>query len=157
MRKLALFDLDNTLNTTCYRKKLVPHHDIRNNAEWLPWHKAFHSEPLNLRLITTAAAYKDAGFEIAIVSNRDNSLIEETRVKLANAGWPMDCRYHLSSIDDHRHPSQWKLETIQNLLDYAEPIEVHVFDDDKSVLMKLGERFRFNRDVQFIPHNIQFE
>ena len=157
MRKLALFDLDNTLNTTRYRKKLVPHHDIRNNAEWLSWHEAFHSERLNLSLITTAAAYKDAGFEIAVVSNRDSSLINETQVKLVNTGWPKDCRYHLRSIDDNRHPSQWKLETIQNLLDYAEPIEVHVFDDDKSVLLKLGERFRFNRNVHFIPHNIQFE
>ena len=157
MRKLAFFDLDNTLNTTSARKKLVPHHDIRNNTEWLPWHEAFHSERLNLPLITTAGGYKDAGFEIAVVSNRVSSLIEETRIKLVNSGWPKDCRYHLRSIDDHRHPSQWKLETLQNLLYYAEPIEVHIFDDDKSMLMGLSERFRFNREVHIIPHNVVFK
>lgn len=157
MKRLALFDLDNTLNTTSSRKKLVPHDDIRNNAAWLPWHEAFHSERLNLPLITTACGYKDAGFELAVVSNRDNSLIDETRIKLINTGWPKDCRYHLRAIDDHRHPSQWKRETIENLLAYAEPVEVHIFDDDKSVLMKLQERFRFSRSVFIVPHHILFE
>lgn len=158
MKRLALFDLDNTLNTTSNRKPLVPYHDIRNNAEWLPWHAAFHSERLNLPLIATASAYKAAGFQIAIVSNRDLSMAGETSIKLITSGWPKECRYHLRSIDDHRHPSEWKLDTIQKLVDYAEPLELHLFDDDKSVLMKLAEQYRFSRDsVNFIPHYVNFE
>lgn len=157
MRKLALFDLDNTLYTTKHRVHLIPNHDIRNNAQWLEWHTAFHSEKLNLPLIKTADAYKKAGFDIGVVSNRIESLREETRINLVLAGWPTECRYHLRALDDNRLPSMWKIQTIFNLLSYMEPVEVHIFDDDKKVLTSLVEIYCNEPSVNIIPHTICFE
>lgn len=40
--KIAIFDLDGTVNTTTNRKHLIPPRDqIRNNAAWQEWHGAF--------------------------------------------------------------------------------------------------------------------
>lgn len=87
MLKLALFDLDGTLNTSKARKEFIPE-NIRDNSAWLRWHQAFRMERLNPSLIRTAAAYAHAGYSIGVVSNRDSSLITDTSIYLNNSGFP---------------------------------------------------------------------
>lgn len=155
MRKLALFDLDGTINTSKARNTLIPE-NVRDNASWLPWHKAFRMERLNLGLIKTAAAYSDAGFIVSVVSNRDNSLITDTCTYLHNSGFP-DARYHFRFAEDNRHPSTWKEQTVRNLLAYIGPVEVHHFDDDKKALDRLADAYRHSLDVKYIPHLVKWE
>lgn len=155
MLKLALFDLDGTLNTSKTRKEFIPENP-RDNAAWLRWHQAFRMERLNLPLIKTAAAYADAGFTISVVSNRDESLIRDTSIYLNNSGFP-DARYHLRSLDDNRYPATWKEQTIRNLLAYGEDIEVHHFDDDKQAISKLADAYRHSLKVRYIPHLITWD
>lgn len=155
MRKLALFDLDGTINTSKARKQFIPE-NTRDNAAWLPWHKAFRMERLNLDLIKTAAAYASAGFTVSVVSNRDDSLVTDTSIYLNNSGFP-DARYHLRSAADNRYPSTWKEQTIRSLLAYAGRVEVHHFDDDKKALDRLADIYRHSLDVKYIPHLIKWE
>lgn len=155
MKRLALFDLDGTLNTSSARKDFVPENAFVNSA-WLEWHKAFRIERLNLSLIRTASCMAGAGYEIGVVSNRDESVSRDTCIYLENAGFP-GAMYHLRSADDDRKTKDWKVTTVYNLLAYAGPVEVHMFDDDLPALKKLTERFQFNRSVQFIPHHITFK
>lgn len=155
MKKLALFDLDGTINTSSARSALVPA-DSRNNEAWLGWHKAFRMERLNLPLIKTASAMAGAGYDIGVVSNRDVSVADDTRIYLKNSGFP-DARYHLRNAEDHRKTKDWKFSTVHNLLVYAGPVEVHMFDDDKAALKALYERFQFSQDVRFIPHLVEFK
>lgn len=154
MRKLVLFDLDKTLNGSKARVKFIPE-DTKVNANWLPWHKAFRGERMNLPLILTAAAYKAAGYDVAVVSNRDSSLTMDTRSYLQHAGFPL-ARYFLRDIDDNRTTRMWKVATINSILAYAEPMEVHLFDDDKGVLQDLREQYAFNKEILFIPHLVEF-
>ena len=155
MRKLALFDLDGTINTSSARSALVPENRT-NNAAWLGWHKAFRMERLNLSLIHTASCMSAAGYEIGVVSNRDESVMQDTHIYLKNSGFP-DARYHMRSADDNRKTKEWKFSTVYNLLVYSGPVEVHMFDDDLPALKQLCERFQFNRSVLFIPHHITFK
>ena len=155
MRKLALFDLDGTINTSNARSGFIPE-NRNNNAAWLGWHKAFRMERLNLSLIRTADCLASAGYEIGVVSNRDESVMQDTQIYLKNSGFP-DARYHLRSADDNRKTKEWKISTVYNLLVYSGPVEVHMFDDDLPALKQLRERFQFNQSVQFIPHHITFK
>lgn len=155
MRKLALFDLDGTINTSSARSALVPE-NRNNNAAWLGWHKAFRIERLNLSLIRTARCMAGAGYEIGVVSNRDESVMQDTQIYLKNSGFP-EARYHMRSADDNRKTKEWKISTVYNLLVYSGPVEVHMFDDDLPALKQLCERFQFNQSVQFIPHHITFK
>ena len=155
MRKLALFDLDGTINTSSARSALIPE-NRNNNTAWLGWHKAFHMERLNLSLIHTARCMAGAGYEIGVVSNRDESFTSDTQIYLKNCGFP-DAHYHLRSADDNRKTKEWKISTVYNLLVYSGPVEVHMFDDDLPALKQLCERFQFNQSVQFIPHHITFK
>ena len=155
MRKLALFDLDGTINTSNARSGFIPENHS-NNAAWLDWHKAFRMERLNLSLIHTADCLAGAGYEIGVVSNRDESVMQDTQIYLKNSGFP-DARYHLRSADDNRKTRDWKVSTVYNLLVYSGPVEVHMFDDDLPALKQLRERFQFNQSVQFIPHHITFK
>ena len=155
MRKLALFDLDGTINTSNARSGFIPE-NRNNNAAWLGWHKAFRMERLNLSLIHTADCLADAGYEIGVVSNRDESVMQDTHIYLKNASFP-DARYHLRSANDNRKTRDWKVSTVYNLLVYSGPIEVHMFDDDLPALKQLCKRFQFNQSVQFIPHHITFK
>lgn len=155
MRKLALFDLDGTINTSNARSALVPENRF-NNAEWLGWHKAFHMERLNHSLIRTAYCMAEAGYDIAVVSNRDESVMQDTYIYLRNSGFP-NASYHMRSAEDNRKTRDWKISTVYNLLVYSGPAEVHMFDDDLPALKQLCERFQFNRSVQFIPHHITFK
>ena len=153
MRKLALFDLDGTINTSSARSALVPENRT-NNAAWLGWHKAFRMERLNL--IRTASCMSAAGYEIGVVSNRDESVMQDTHIYLKNSGFP-DARYHMRSADENRKTKEWKISTVYNLLVYSGPVEVHMFDDELPALEQLCERFQFNRSVLFIPHHITFK
>jgi hypothetical protein len=155
MRKLALFDLDGTINTSNARSGFIPE-NRNNNAAWLGWHKAFHMERLNLSLIRTADCLAGAGYEIGVVSNRDESVMQDTHIYLKNAGFP-DAHYHLRNADDNRRTRDWKVSTVYSLLVYSGPVEVHMFDDDLPALKQLRERFQFNHPVQFIPHHITFK
>lgn len=154
MRKLAIFDLDGTINTSNARAELVPK-DPRKHAAWHPWHKAFRMERLNIDLIKTAQAYHKAGYMISVVSNRDENLSMATSLHLYEANFPT-ARYHLRNIEDTRTTVDWKSETIQNLLAYAGKIEVHHFDDDKKALEKLTEQFKFDDDILYIPHLVSW-
>lgn len=155
MKKLALFDLDSTLNTVKNRSGYVPE-NTGNNAAWLGWHKAFRMEKLNLDLIKTAKAYKQAGYEIAVVSNRDSSLAVDTKIYLSNSGFP-EGKYFLRNIDDNRHTSDWKTSTIFHLLAFSEPVEVHIFDDDKRMLNRVTEKYEHHDSVFVVPHLIEFK
>lgn len=155
MLKLALFDLDGTLNTSKARKEFIPE-NIRDNSAWLRWHKAFRMERLNLSLIRTAAAYADAGYTIGVVSNRDSSLITDTSIYLNNSGFP-DARYHFRSLDDNRNTCDWKEQTIRSLLAYTDDIEVHHFDDDKKAIGRLADYYRHSSRINYIPHLVSWE
>jgi phosphoglycolate phosphatase-like HAD superfamily hydrolase len=154
MIRLALFDLDSTLNSGDRRKDFIPT-DTRINANWLDWHKAFRMERLNHNLITTAAGYAAAGYKIGVVSNRDNSLIQDTRVYLGNSGFP-EAQFFLRSGDDNRRTKAWKLDTFNSILAFIGPAEVHIFDDDGPMLDALSERYRYSKDVQLITHQNRF-
>lgn len=155
MLKLALFDLDGTLNTSKARKEFIPE-NTRDNSAWLRWHEAFHMERLNLDLIKTAAAYADAGYTIGVVSNRDSGLIAETRIYLNNNGFP-DALYHLRTQADSRYPATWKEQTIRNLLAYSGNVEVHHFDDDKQAIQRLAGHYQHSPRVSYIPHLVSWE
>lgn len=155
MTKIALFDLDGTLNGSKRRGEFIPPPGACN-AEWLRWHQAFKLEKLNQDLIMTAAAYKKAGYKIAVVSNRDTSLIEATARDLVPNGFPSLADYILRSLDDNRTPADWKVETISNmvtLLANMGRVEVHHFDDDVKVLRRLNSDLF---GVRYIPHLVQF-
>lgn len=159
MPKLALFDLDGTLNGNKARGDYVPE-NVRINKDWLPWHKAFRLEKLNLPLINTAYRMARAGYKNIVVSNRDQLLASDTQIYLANSGFPA-CSYILRADDDNRRPSRWKIDTIKNLLQIGnygtEVLEVHHFDDDKKALQELEEFFGTNRMIMYIPHLVVFE
>lgn len=155
MRKLALFDLDGTINTSNARSALIPENRT-NNAAWLGWHKAFRMERLNLSLIHTARCMAKAGYEVGVVSNRDVSVENDTRIYLGDSGF-VASQYHLRSADDNRKTRDWKVSTVYNLLVYSGPAEVHMFDDDLPALKELCQRFLYNKEVQFIPHHVTFK
>lgn len=153
--KIALFDLDNTLNSTSKRKTLIPD-DPSVNENWLPWHRAFTSERVNTKLVKTAIAYSKAGYQIGVVSNRDTSLVEETRKLLGHYGFP-EARYHFREQKDNRSPSQWKQHTISHLLAFCKQAEVHHFDDDCIALNRLSEQFAYPDHVLYVPHFVMWE
>jgi hypothetical protein len=155
MIKIALFDLDGTLNGSKRRGEFIPPQGACN-AEWLQWHQAFKVEKLNQDLIMTAAAYKKAGYKVAVVSNRDTSLINATACHLVPNGFPSLADYILRSLDDNRTPADWKVETISNmvkLLTNTGRVEVHHFDDDSKVLQRLDNELF---GVRYIPHLVNF-
>lgn len=156
MKKIALFDLDGTLNSSHKRAAYIPE-DVRNNAAWMGWHNAFHMENLNLELIKTAQGYKRAGYDIAVVSNRNHDLRQETDIQLRCACFPIGAKFFLRHSDDNRHTRQWKVETVKSILALAGPIEIHHFDDDKKALGELEEFFAHSKDVFYIPHFITFK
>lgn len=155
MLKLALFDLDGTINSNTSRKQFIPE-DTRDNAAWLRWHQAFRSERLNLSLIKTASAYDQAGYTVSVVSNRDDSLASDTSIYLSNSGFP-SARYHFRSQHDNRTTLMWKEQTVRNLLAYSGDVEVHHFEDDLKVLERLSDLYRHSGRVLYIPHLINWK
>lgn len=155
MLKLALFDLDGTINSNTSRKDFIPE-NTRDNAAWLRWHQAFRMERLNLSLIKTAAAYDQAGYTVAVVSNRDDSLASDTSIYLNNSGFP-DARYHLRSQNDNRTTLLWKEKTVQHLLAYSGDVEVHHFEDDRKVLERLSDLYQHSNRVLYIPHLVNWK
>lgn len=152
--KYAFFDLDGTLNGSKGRGDYIPK-DVRDNSAWLRWHEAFQLEPLNTSLIQTAQQLFKAGFHIIVVSNRDTSLLSKTYHYLRGNGFP-EHESVLRQPEDNRHPSGWKINTIENLMrTMREGSHVMHFDDDKGAQLKLLERFQYSGTV-YTPIYINF-
>lgn len=151
--KLAIFDLDGTLNTSNKRSEFIPT-DPTINENWFRWHEAFRLEKLNTNLIKTANALYKAGYVIAIVSNRDESLAEATQLYLSNNGFP-PAHTIFRQRKDKRKPCDWKADTIKLLCQYIEG-DVQHFDADAIAIKKLTEFFK-GRPVNYIPLHINWD
>lgn len=147
MTKLAIFDLDSTLNGIKAREHLVPANP-RINQNWLPWHKAFATEKTNVALIDTMRSLARKGWEIAVVSNRCESLVDEIDSWFENLGIDKPpISFFLRQSDDHSHPTLWKINKLRTLLAYHKAEIVLVFDDD----VKAIEAIRYMDNVIGIP------
>lgn len=151
--KLAIFDLDGTLNTSNKRGEFIPT-DPTVNENWLRWHQAFKLEKLNTALISTASALNKAGYQIAIVSNRDESLARETYLHLCSNGFP-PARTIFRQQKDNRKPCDWKADTIKLLCEFTAG-EVQHFDDDAKAIKKLTDLFK-GKQINYIPLLINWE
>ncbi len=134
MSKLAIFDLDNTLNSTIHRQHLIPD-DPTLNQNWLPWHKAFNLESANLPLIKTLERLREDKWKIIVCSNRCESLIGETEkwFKGIHTYSRID-EYILRSPYDHTPPTEWKARAIGDLFRLSTPAVTLIFDGDLEAL-----------------------
>ncbi len=147
MSRIAIFDLDNTLNSTVHRNYLIPK-DPTVNENWLPWHTAFTNEVPNLPLLNTMERLSLDRWKIIVCSNRCESLIGRTadwfkeHARLASID-----HYFLRNPNDHTPPSEWKSKTLDTLLTLSNAAITLVFDDD----LKALESIQYKNGVVTIP------
>lgn len=154
--KIAIFDLDGTVNTSHKRKHLIPARSQVSNAAWAEWHEAFELEDLCMPVIKQAAELYASGYTIFVVSNRSDYLADATDKVLMAAGFP-PAHYVLRSKDDHRHPLVWKTNTVAVLLATMQSGRVMFYDDDANAIHEVAGALEKRTDIIYNGVVVQIE
>lgn len=124
--KLVICDLDGVCNSSsAVRSHLVPSYTDKSSY-WAEWHKAHTKERINGDMKYMLYHYKELGFQIAYLSNRQEACFESTAAQLQT--FPRGRLWLRGALDD-TPPPEYKANAVKALIVYAEVTELVVIDD----------------------------
>lgn len=129
MKDLYLFDLDGTLADCRHRLHLIPH-------DWPAFHATCVYDKPIVSNISTMLALLMAGYEVWIVSGRNESARRQTMLWLRTHTCVNFPEHHvmMRPNGDYRPDDEVKQDVLDNMLDEDRARIVAVFDDRQRVV-----------------------
>ena len=124
--KLLICDLDGVINgSSDARADLVPGIKTKSTF-WAKWHKAHVREGLNMDMLPLLRMYKEQGFEIAYLTNRQRECWETTAEQLEV--FPTGRLFMRHMLDDST-PPEFKACAVFKMVCYADVSELVIIED----------------------------
>lgn len=124
--KLLICDLDGVINgSSDARAYLVPGIKTKSTF-WAKWHKAHVREDLNMDMLPLLRMYKEQGFEIAYLTNRQRECWDTTAEQLEV--FPVGRLFMRHMLDD-TPPPEFKACAVFKMVCYADVSELVIIED----------------------------